>query len=823
MKYIVNTSVANAQRLFGDSKLPIIVPYFIEDKGQYPLASTLEGIMRALLWHLMRQEPRFISVVLPLYHDMKRSQFVSHWKLGDLQDMLTNILAQHHPRPVWIFLDGLDEYQGDLLDITDLCNKAVEISSTTVRICVSSRPEQEIDCSIGPSANRLNSVLGLEEHTQQDIILLANQEISRLSSLMESEKRSEIVEHLTTRAHGLFMWVKLASRDVVRSWINGVVVTSEDLLRRLEILPDEINDLYLQMLQRRMKDSTNDDGLCMLGVVTFGRRSFNIREFFFIMTGRTVQKNEEQDALQRKIDACTGGLLEHRRGRIVFAHNTVQVFVRNLAKHESYMIQLMEAHQKLADACLLLLHSFESLDSKNASSKPLSMSDGLQLKDLTRYSTHYWLYHYKSATDHSQRIKAPSPYPISNEQILHWQKIYLARCWEQPLLMADDCHPAKSALAFVLMSVTRHDIFTSQPALLEETDWVPAALFAFGELWKHHESDMDFLITIEFAPGYLVSYHTRQILEGNQAHIKCLVATPQECNDTMLIDGCQGWIDRLGTSPRCVQTFQNPASLRRCLPAEFGNLPGERKYIHLRQVMVDQIKIIIWCCIRLELDKLESPKSSQNSERMRLATPLHFAAFNGLEDVVVSLEMYGADLTYSLKNSPYSTPLIAGIWGINEQRHIRSRHDNTIATLLRLDKTHKTLEVRGTSGYLGVTTPLNTAVKLYTGFMKHAGMGPYELRGVIEMLVGDGAHIDPATRAIARTSYELRRYFTDISITEFSSWVSQYSTSAPIPIPSPRTLERPQAGPANATISGFGRAPLPSFSRMAQTYNHDYY
>lgn len=341
----------------------------------------------------------------------------------------------------------------------------VKKSSSAVRFCVSSRPEQEINWSIGRSANSLNSILRLEEHTRHDITRLARHEIDRLASLVDSRTQEELVDHLSTRANGLFMWVKVASRDIVRSCMNGVAGTSEDLLARLNILPDEINALYLRILQRRMDEATHNEGLCMLGVVAFGRKSFSLREFGFILTGRENNTKEEQASLRRRIDAFIGGLLEHRSGRIVFTHETVGGFVRNLIDREPDMLQLVEAHHKLANACLWLLLCFESKDSQDAASKTLSSSDGFRLRGLTRYSTYNWLYHVTSARDivHHETLRGPPPLiSIGNEQILHWQEIYLARCWERPLLMGHDCHPARTTLALLLFSVTTVGIFSLQ-------------------------------------------------------------------------------------------------------------------------------------------------------------------------------------------------------------------------------------------------------------------------------------------------------------------------------------------------------------------------
>lgn len=199
MKYIARTSIMNAKKHFGIKNIPVVVSYFIDGEFPHPIAPTLEGIARAFLWRLLCKDARFFDFILPYFREMKRSQSNLEWKPSVLQEILARILSAKHLCSLWLFLDGLDEYPGDLLDIADVCNKLAQIASTSVRICVSSRPEQEISCSIGPTINPQTSILELEKHTRADITIFATKEIGRLSSLLDLSSRDKLIENLSMR------------------------------------------------------------------------------------------------------------------------------------------------------------------------------------------------------------------------------------------------------------------------------------------------------------------------------------------------------------------------------------------------------------------------------------------------------------------------------------------------------------------------------------------------------------------------------------------------------------------------------------------------
>ncbi|KAF5606220.1 ankyrin repeat-containing protein [Fusarium subglutinans] len=390
LKYITNTPPEEIRKK-GLRKNPIVASYFLGRQAQNPTGSTLEGIARALLWQILRKEHRYFDSVLHHFQDMKQSRSTLDWKPSVLYDILLQVLAQNHSRPLWIFLDGLDGYPGDLLELADVCQKLAGTASKKVRICISSRAEQEFLCSFGATLALEEAILKLEDRTQNDITMFATAEISRLSNLLDGSSRARLIKSISARANGLFPWVKLASRDVVQTYISGVGDDADKLLCCLDNLPDEITELYLEILKKQKKH--RELALRLLGVVEFGKRSFTLREFAFILNpGEGFLTEKEINSLRRQCDAITGGLLEYRNGRVAFAHKTVSSSIRTLLDDPMYSIHLLKGCLVLGQACILLLESFD-LPKGTRHMPKLIERVGYRLRELRSYSIQHWLHH----------------------------------------------------------------------------------------------------------------------------------------------------------------------------------------------------------------------------------------------------------------------------------------------------------------------------------------------------------------------------------------------------------------------------------------------
>lgn len=144
------------------------------------------------------------------------------------------------------FIDGLDEYDGDHEEITNVL-RGISSGTSNIKICVSSRP-----WIVFNEAFNGVPMLRLQDLTFHDIDAyvfdkLQGHDKMRILKEAEPEHAAELVNEVVMRASGVFLWVAL----VVKSLLNGLRNrdTIEDLRTQLSELPSDLDAFYTHMLK----------------------------------------------------------------------------------------------------------------------------------------------------------------------------------------------------------------------------------------------------------------------------------------------------------------------------------------------------------------------------------------------------------------------------------------------------------------------------------------------------------------------------------------------------------------------------------------------
>lgn len=349
-------------------------------------------------------------------------------------------------------------------------------------------------------------------------------------------------------------------------------------------------------------------------------------------------------------------------------------------------------------------------------------------------------------------------------------------------------------------------------------EWMPSVLRDLLELaqpehterwrWEKPHADLDFLISIDFAPGHSVSFHARQMLNSRLGEIVCIADSVIEVRDDKkkTIGELSGWVERFLDHSSGVQAFKSSTHLCRCWESDFSKMPVHKVLVQVRPALLNQMKVVLWHYIQLEVIKQTANISRLSQDviekaELQFASPTHYAAFNGLDYIVEELHRFGANLNYVAPESRYGTPLMAAIFGLSERRYTSHRM-GAIKTLIRLDTTRRALNTTANEGPLGTATPIHAAIQLYTAYRKRTGLESEDLLQIIRFFLDQGAQVDPAVRAMAQSSTgELRKYFSDAPCrTALSSWATQFASTPPIPIQSPRQSRDSR----NVTIGALG-------------------
>ena len=213
------------------------------------LQKSQEGLLQSLLYEIFSQCPESIPDVVPQRWErcLHNGSTPDDWTRNELATALENLtFGRKLPCRFCCFIDGLDEYCGDHRELIELIQNFTR--SQDIKFCVSSRPWNVFEVAFG---NGICPQLRLEDYTKEDVRRFVREKLEddnafRKFRETEADACDHLVNEVVQRAHGVFLWVFL----VVRSLISGLANADRviDLQRRLDSLPDDLEDYFKHML-----------------------------------------------------------------------------------------------------------------------------------------------------------------------------------------------------------------------------------------------------------------------------------------------------------------------------------------------------------------------------------------------------------------------------------------------------------------------------------------------------------------------------------------------------------------------------------------------
>lgn len=227
-----------------------------------PLQKNYVGFVRSLLYQIAEQRDDAISIMMGKNalstKDGGRDNFDDFapaymWTIERLDDALKRFLDKK-PESLrfYVFLDGLDEFEGDEDPLLHTIRLLAQTPGT--RVCVSSRPEQIFRQGFANSPQ-----LRLQDFNSYDIERASRDQLESAltrhfpDSLQEIQ---ELIQDVARISSGIFLWAALMNKIIKRGMIKGD--TLQELLERLNHTPDTIDGLYQDMLSRLDKEYLRD-------------------------------------------------------------------------------------------------------------------------------------------------------------------------------------------------------------------------------------------------------------------------------------------------------------------------------------------------------------------------------------------------------------------------------------------------------------------------------------------------------------------------------------------------------------------------------------
>lgn len=248
MKFVADhEQILKAASLWAYPNELIIASHYFWKAGD-SMQKSQAGFLQGLLYDILRQRPHTTQIICGRQWSLSVPDArLQRWTLNDLQQSFETLANDDSLRlKMVLFVDGLDEYEGDHIDLC-MFLKDLAKKSSNIKICAASRPENAFEDSFGSDSPHRISI---HEVTCNDILLYARSRLEEHPRWTHIIKKSQglrsMCHDIADRAQGVFLWVRL----VTQSLRDGMTDhnTADELKSRLDSLPFDLESLYRHLL-----------------------------------------------------------------------------------------------------------------------------------------------------------------------------------------------------------------------------------------------------------------------------------------------------------------------------------------------------------------------------------------------------------------------------------------------------------------------------------------------------------------------------------------------------------------------------------------------
>ncbi|KAK7229833.1 hypothetical protein V2G26_002003 [Clonostachys chloroleuca] len=236
---------------------PLVTATFLCNTPGKNVELTIEGMLRSLLLRILTNCPEAMERLsltkwksICLFGD---SYFVPEDEnLSDLLIDALNALKDSHK--ICIFVDGLDELDNGNGEVARLFKRI--IYNTSAKLCFVSRllPAYQDILVSGPH-------LEIHHLTHRQVATYVEEAMNRNEEFLQvqkenSESTTQLVESITTKAGGVFVWARAAANIMLDGFHHTDKIS--DLCNKLDGIPLDINELYQSILNEMEPGSLSE-------------------------------------------------------------------------------------------------------------------------------------------------------------------------------------------------------------------------------------------------------------------------------------------------------------------------------------------------------------------------------------------------------------------------------------------------------------------------------------------------------------------------------------------------------------------------------------
>jgi hypothetical protein len=274
MKFLLGKRNRVHQYFYPTGSAQVVVASFFFRSTGTAMQRSLIGLLRSLLFQILSQALQLVPVVFHndiQHHWRDQYSIPEEWQIDRLYRTFTILSTQQDVElRILLLIDGLDEFEGNHTDRVRPLNLLIKVSTPEetqkawFAVCATGR-EENISHDMLKDYPRLR----MQDLTFPDIKTYVNDTLAQYPRMMEFRKFNgtevESFERaIIDKASGVFLWVTMAVKSLLQGLSDRDTIS--ELRARLEELPPELHDLYMNMLGK-IDERHKDQARLIFGVV----------------------------------------------------------------------------------------------------------------------------------------------------------------------------------------------------------------------------------------------------------------------------------------------------------------------------------------------------------------------------------------------------------------------------------------------------------------------------------------------------------------------------------------------------------------------------
>jgi ankyrin repeat protein len=353
--YIESKKLPSTEVEKSSGHTPFLAYFFCSERNRHLQSES--NILMSILHQLLSAAPLEVTKALAVFR--QRSTYYSFLlKPQLLWEALRSSLIATNWTTTYLVFDGLDEVLAEHLATFSTGLKALvesvvpQIEPRSLKILVTSRPLPSLEDGLSCPSISVRSERDVRHFVQGSTSELAGRYALSL------QLQLDIVERISEKAKGMFLWAVLAWYELCRNAIRPEDFATN--LLKLQTFPTTLEMLYEDILNR-LPPSSRRLALNALTWLTLSARPLHCDELRFAIAMMETSDNY-QATLQQMIGRmelrtlCPELITVGEDGYVQFVHSSIKDFFLSPKTSAQYRIDPVKLHSTIATFCVQSLY-----------------------------------------------------------------------------------------------------------------------------------------------------------------------------------------------------------------------------------------------------------------------------------------------------------------------------------------------------------------------------------------------------------------------------------------------------------------------------------